>query len=110
VGQPDHPLAEDGMLPVGSFIESRQARRKEEAPLMSTTTWHEIIETCLRLILRTKARFPNQEQQSRSGEKHFGDPHRSALLLALVDRMRCAVSAHRFVNGREERLFAKACK
>jgi len=40
----------------------------------------------------------------------FGDPHRSALSFVLVDSVRCAVSAHRFVNGGEERLFPKARK
>ncbi len=40
----------------------------------------------------------------------FGDRHRSALPFVLVDSVRCAVSADRFVNGGEERLFPKTRK
>ena len=41
---------------------------------------------------------------------HLDNPHRPAFLFVQVDGVRCSVSAHRFLNGGEERLFPKARK
>jgi hypothetical protein len=82
----------------------------ENSDITSTTTWQEIIEACLTAFLRMKTRFPDQKQQSHTSQEHLGDPARSTLPFALVHGIPCAVSAHRFVNGRKECLFAQACK